>query len=86
MYKIELSRDAEKFYRKQGRKIQIQLSQALRKLADNPNLPQSKKLVGMDDLYRIRVGDYRIVYTVENNRLTVLVVRIDHRSQVYKKL
>ena len=86
MYKVELGREPEKFYRKQSRKIQIQISTALRKLASNPRLEQAKKLAGMDELYRVRVGDYRIVYTIEDDRLVVLVVRIAHRREVYRGL
>lgn len=76
MYKVELGREAEKFYRKQSRKIQIQISTALRKLCSDPRPERAKKLAGMADLYRVRVGDYRIVYTIEDDRLVVLVVRI----------
>jgi len=86
MYKVELGREPEKFYRKQSRKIQIQISTALRKLALNPRLEQAKKLAGMDELFRVRVGDYRIVYTIEDDRLVVLVVRIAHRREVYRGL
>ncbi len=86
MYKVELGREPEKFYRKQDQKIQIQISTALRKLALNPRLEQAKKLAGMDELYRVRVGDYRIVYTIEDDRLVVLVVRIAHRREVYRGL
>lgn len=86
MYKVELGREPEKFYRKQSRKIQIQISIALRKLASNPRSEQVKKLAGMDELYRVRVGDYRIVYNIEDDRLVVLVVRIAHRREVYRGL
>ena len=86
MYKVELKRDAEKFYRRQNRKIQIQLSDALRKLAADPRPKQAKRLVGMDELYRIRCGDYRIVYIIEDNKLIILVVRIAHRKDVYRGL
>jgi mRNA-degrading endonuclease RelE of RelBE toxin-antitoxin system len=43
-----------------------------------------KKLSGADQLYRIRVGDYRIVYAVEDDRLLVLVVKVGHRREVYR--
>ena len=86
MYNVELGREPEKFYRKQSRKIQIQISTALRKLASNPRSEQAKKLAGMDELYRVRVGDYRIVYSIEDDRLVVLVVRIAHRREVYRGL
>ena len=54
-------------------------------MADNPRPQGSKKLGGEDGLYRIRVGDYRIVYAIRDDILVVLVVRIGHRSEVYRK-
>ncbi len=86
MYEIELKREPEKFIRKQSRKIQIQLISALRKLQKDPRPRQAKKLSGLDALYRIRVGDYRIVYTIREKKLLILVLRIAHRKDVYKKL
>ena len=43
-----------------------------------------EKLEGEDDLYRVRVGDYRVVFTISDERLIVLVVRIAHRKDVYR--
>ena len=86
MYKVELKRGPEKFIRKQSRKIQSQIISVLRKLGSNPRPSQAKKLIGMEDLYRIRAGDYRIVYKIQNKKLIVIVVRIAHRKEVYKKL
>ena len=85
MYKVELKRQPEKFLRKQSKKVQIQIISALRGLEKGPRQKQAKKLAGMDDLYRIRDGDYRIVYTIQDKKLLVLVVRIAHRKEVYKK-
>mgnify|MGYP001580816136 FL=1 len=53
-------------------------------LAATPRPKGVKKLTGTDDLYRIRVGDYRIVYQIHDDRLIVLVVRIGHRRDVYR--
>jgi len=53
-------------------------------LAINPRPKGVKKLTGLDSLYRIRTGDYRIVYQVRDDRLIVLVVRIGHRKDVYR--
>jgi len=54
-------------------------------LAANPRASGSKKLEG-HDLMRVRVGDHRIVYTVIDQRLVVLIVRVAHRSRVYRGL
>lgn len=86
MYEIQLKREPEKFIRKQSRKVQIHLIAALRKLQKDPRPAQAKKLSGLDELYRIRAGDYRIVYTIRDKKLLILVVRIAHRKDVYKNL
>jgi mRNA interferase RelE/StbE len=54
-------------------------------LASDPRPSGSKRLQG-NDLMRVRVGDYRIVYTVRHERLVVLIVRVAHRSRVYRGL
>ena len=86
MYQVELAGGAEKFIRKQDAALQIKLVAVLRKLAENPRPPKSKKLKGLDELYRVRVGNYRIVYTIEDKKLIILVVRIAHRKDAYKRL
>ena len=53
-------------------------------LAVAPHPPGSKKLQGTGDFYRIRIGDYRVVYQVENERLVVVVVNVAHRRDIYR--
>jgi mRNA interferase RelE/StbE len=86
MYKIEIKKSPEKFIRQQSRKIQIYIIAAIENLAKNPRPSGVKKLAGLEELYRIRCGDYRIVYTVQDEKLLVLVVRIAHRKDVYRNL
>ena len=45
----------------------------------------SKKIVGTEHTYRLRTGDYRIVYSIEDNRLIIEIIRVAHRKDVYKK-
>jgi mRNA interferase RelE/StbE len=52
-------------------------------LADNPIPPKAKKLSGRDG-YRIRVGDYRIIYEIQKNILVVLIIDIGHRREIYR--
>ncbi|PYV09074.1 MAG: type II toxin-antitoxin system mRNA interferase toxin, RelE/StbE family [Acidobacteria bacterium] len=54
-------------------------------LAENPRPPGCKKLKGYKDQWRVRVGDYRVVYTVDDQQLLVEVTRIRHRSEVYER-
>jgi mRNA interferase RelE/StbE len=53
-------------------------------LAEKPRPPRTKKLKGTGDLWRVRVGDYRIVYQIEDDRLLIVVIRIGHRREVYR--
>ena len=55
---------------------------ALTLLAENPIPPKAKKLTGRDG-YRIRVGDYRIIYEIQKNVLVVLIIDIVHRREIY---
>ena len=64
--------------------VQVRISAAVDDLEDNPRPPGCKKLKGRDNEYRIRVGDYRIVYEVHDAVLIVLVIGFGHRSGVYR--
>jgi hypothetical protein len=55
-------------------------------LGDNPRPPGCVKLAGADDLWRIRVGQYRVVYAIREAELLVLVARVAHRRDVYRGL
>ena len=60
------------------------IAETIDALADSPRPPGCAKLAGADDLYRVRVGDYRIVYAIQDDRLIVLVVRVGNRKDVYR--
>lgn len=55
-------------------------------LADDPRPAGCVKLAGGADLWRIRIGNYRVVYTIDGQRLIVQVVRVAHRREVYRGL
>ncbi len=61
----------------------IKLLQKMRALCDDPRPPGSIKLSGME-YYRVRQGDYRIIYEIEDNRLIVVVVKVGHRRAIYR--
>jgi mRNA interferase RelE/StbE len=82
-YTVELSSGAKRQYSKFKPDLQARLDKALDKLAANPRPPGTRKLEGQDNMWRIRVGDYRIVYSIYEGRLVVLVVAIAHRREVY---
>ena len=64
-------------------KIRRQVARRVDLLAAHPRAPDSKKLQGLENLYRVRSGDYRIVYQIQDKKLLVLVVRIGNRRDVY---
>jgi mRNA interferase RelE/StbE len=84
LYQIEFSRQADRQFRNLPSQIQQRLKSRIDSLSSAPRPHGSEKLSGVDQLYRIRVGDYRIIYAVEDNRLLVLVVKIGHRREVYR--
>jgi mRNA interferase RelE/StbE len=65
---------------------QERITQRIDALADDPRPPGAKALQGQHGLYRLRSGDYRIIYKIEDDRLLVLVIKIGHRRDVYRRL
>jgi mRNA interferase RelE/StbE len=59
---------------------------AVEALADDPRPQGAVKISGDDNLWRVRVGDYRVVYEIHDDRLIVLVLRVAHRKDVYRGL
>jgi len=66
------------------RTVQQRLRQHIDRLAENPFPQGVKKLHADESYYRLRVGDYRIIYTVEGRELIVIIVKIAHRKHVYR--
>jgi mRNA interferase RelE/StbE len=83
-YQVEIARRAVKALAALPRREQQRVRAAIDLLADNPRPPRCTKLVGEDDAYRVRVGVYRVVYEVLDDRLLVHVVRVGHRRDVYE--
>ncbi len=65
------------------RKLKRRLMDATHKLSIDPRPPQCKKMQGMNNTYRIRVSDYRVIYEVNDGKITVLVLAIGHRKEIY---
>lgn len=84
-YEVQLTPSALRSLRKLQRPIQVRVAHAIDSLAVNPRPPGTTKLSGEDELYRVRVGDYRIIYSIEDRVLIVLVVAIGHRRDIYRK-
>lgn len=87
-YRIEFAKSARKEFDGLPAKIQARVIEAVQLLATNPfsELLRFKKLKGAESLYRVRIGDYRIVYEVRNAVLLIVVIKIGHRKDVYRNL
>jgi len=84
-YRVEIARRALKTLARLERKEQQRIRAAIDLLADEPRPPACVALTGEPSTYRVRVGEYRIVYEVIDQRLIVQVVRIGHRREVYRR-
>ncbi len=85
-YEIQFTRAAERGLASLPKADLRRVDAAILGLAGDRHPPGSKKLQGEKDLDRIRVGDYRVVYKVEAERLVVLVVNVGNRGDVYRSL
>ncbi|BAZ16650.1 addiction module antitoxin [Calothrix sp. NIES-4071] len=83
-YKVEILKGALKQIKKLSPELQERIQVRIDKLATEPRPNGVKKLKGRENAYRIRVGNYRIIYDIFDDILLVNVVEIDHRSQIYK--
>jgi len=81
LIKRSAAKEIEAISRKKDRQ---RIVRKIRELAQDPRPPGCQKLSGRDR-YRIRQGPYRIVYSIEDDRLIVFVVKVGHRSAVYRK-
>ena len=84
-YKIEISASAEKYIKKIPKKDLAKVIKAIQILGINPYPEGCRKLQGHEDVYRVRQGNYRIIYEVEDKKLIILVLKIGHRKDIYKK-
>ena len=84
MYHIDLKKDAEKILRKIPHKEGDKIISKIHQLATNPYPVGYKKLTGYVDMYRIRVGDYRVIYQIYDERLVIFIIKIGHRKNIYE--
>jgi mRNA interferase RelE/StbE len=84
-YKIEWKRSAVKELRLLPDDAIEKIIGAVEQLAENPLPSKVRKLVGSEYTYRIRTGDYRVVYTITSSTLTIDIVRVGHRKDVYER-
>jgi mRNA interferase RelE/StbE len=83
-YDVRLLVTARRQFLRVPARIRSRVGSAIRALAADPRPPGCKKLVGSTAYYRIRVGDYRVLYEVRDREVLVLVIKIGDRREVYR--
>ncbi|HEY8175832.1 MAG TPA: type II toxin-antitoxin system RelE/ParE family toxin [Gemmatimonadaceae bacterium] len=83
-YTVSFTASAAKDIRALDEDMRRRVGRAIDALADNPRPSGVEKLKGDDNVYRVRVGDYRILYQIADRQLIVLVIRVRHRREAYR--
>ena len=83
-YAVDFSATAERELRRLTLPARVAVGRVLERLAANPRRPGVRRVVGADHLYRAKAGDYRIIFAIHEQRIVICVVRVAHRSTVYR--
>ncbi len=84
-YRVDFTTAAARQIKKLPRPARDKVLDAITALADEPRPRGSRKLAGEDIAWRVRVGDYRIIYEIVDNQLTVTILRAAHRREAYDR-
>jgi mRNA interferase RelE/StbE len=84
-YSIEWKRSAAQELKKLPREVVGRIVKAVEQLSTDPYPSGVRKLVGAEHTYRIRVGDYRIIYSVRASALIIEIIRVGHRRDIYNR-
>jgi mRNA interferase RelE/StbE len=82
-YEIVFHRKTEKELRKITTQDRNKIFAKIQELSNNPYLFGHLKLSENDDLYRVRQGNYRVIYSIEDNQLQIYIIKIGHRKDIY---
>jgi len=83
-YKVTIAPAAERQLRKLDPQARRRIHAAIELLSENPRPPKAIQLVGGAGEWRVRTGDYRIIYEIHDDHLIVLVLRVGHRREIYE--
>jgi mRNA interferase RelE/StbE len=84
MYRITFSKNADKVLRRIPRNIALVIGKKIKELAQNPHKMRNVKQLTNHPGYRLRVGEWRIIYTVNNDELLIHVINVKTRGEAYK--
>ena len=85
IYSVSVSPTAARQLRKLDPDIRRRIQAAIELLAEDPRPPAATRLVGGAGEWRVRTGDYRVIYEIHDGELLVLVLRMAHRREVYER-
>lgn len=85
-FRIEFTKSAAKALKAIPKTDQKRIAKQIERLTQGPPDPAKAKMKGKNPFYRVRVGDYRIIYEMQNDILLILVLKIGHRKEVYRGL
>lgn len=83
-YEVKYAKSAQKELKKLPKQIQVRILKAIIGLAKNPRKGNVRPMIG-STAWRLRVGDYRVMYDIQDNEIVILILRIAHRKEVYKR-
>lgn len=83
-YRVQVVATARRELLKLPAKLRVRVADSIRALSADPRPPGCKKLAGNAAYYRIRAGDYRVLYDIREREVLVLVIKIGHRRDVYR--
>jgi mRNA interferase RelE/StbE len=84
VYKIVFRKSAEKQLLKLPKPVGLKIIELIKSLPENPIPVSAQKMSGFDNIYRIRSGVYRVVYSIDKEVLVIEIIKIGHRQNIYK--
>ena len=84
-YKIKWKNSAKKELKRLPKRVIAKIISVVEQLPNNQHPIGSKKIVGTEHTYRLREGDYRVVYSIEDSYLIIEVIRVGHRKDIYRQ-
>jgi len=82
-YEVEFSKSAQKELKKLNPVTRIRVAKAIYTLRDNPRKGSVRPMVGSKS-WRLRVGEYRVIYDIADLKLTILIIKVGHRRDIYR--
>jgi len=83
-YSIEITATAEKQIRRIAAGDRVRVLRAIQQLSHDPRPRGCRKLQGYDDVFRVRAGTFRVIYSIEARRLLIIILKVGHRKDVYR--